>query len=79
MYTIDCPQCGAGEIHATVVQDCEGDASVIGGLHRFYSVDDIDTTCGCELTDQEVDDICERLVDMASEPLDPSDDPQFPY
>ena len=56
----------------------EGDAGVVGGLHRFWAVEDVEQTCDCQLTADELHDVEQTLVEAESQ-LGIEDSPWFPY
>jgi hypothetical protein len=62
MTTTGCPRCGE-DITATVYRDLEGDADVIGGLHHFWVVEDLEQTCDCQLTPDDLDSLEQALAD----------------
>jgi len=72
-------QCFDGVVSARVYNDSEGDINVIGGTHGFTSIEDVEASCGCEFMDDEYQDLIQRLAEEGAEPLDPSDDPAFPW
>jgi hypothetical protein len=74
--TTGCPRCGE-DITANVYADVEGDARVIGGLHRFGAVEDVEQTCDCQLTADELDNVEQALVETESQ-LGIEDSPWFP-
>jgi hypothetical protein len=51
---------------------------VIGGLHRFWAVEDLEQTCDCQLTADELGYVEQALVDAESQ-LGFEDSPWFPY
>ena len=56
-----------GEADGTVYRDSEGDPGVIGGMHSFLAVEDLELSCGCQLSadeEQQVTDaLCERYAE----------------
>jgi hypothetical protein len=77
--TPDDYQCFDGTVTARVYADSEGDIGVIGGTNSFTSVEDVTASCGCDYLDEEYQELINMLAEEGSGPLDPSDDPQFPY
>lgn len=47
--------CEGGEHTINILEDCEGDAGVINGLHYFMTAEIVDSTCECILSIPEVD------------------------
>lgn len=69
-----------GEATAVIRHDSDGDAGVIGGIRVLTVVEDLELSCGCTLSEQEADQVCDELADKAAGyEYDASDDPRFPY
>jgi hypothetical protein len=77
--TVVCPECG-NDVSAEVSDDSEGDAGVIGGIHTFVAIEDIDRSLcdeGCPATDEHLRDLLGESY--AEWEPDASDAPDFPY
>ena len=57
-----CPQCGV-DVSGDCYTDVEGDAGVIGGLHRFIAIEDVEQQCECTWTASDTDIVEQHLVE----------------
>lgn len=56
---VECPHCGKLSIVITFSPYTQGDPTIPYGTQTYLSAEDITINCKCELTDDE----CENLVD----------------
>lgn len=66
------PYCN-GEATGRVYRDSDGDAGVINGIRHFLAVEDLELSCGCQLSEAEKQQVTNALCERYAEGDDLAD------